>query len=225
MNSFKGIKFLLPKIFRMFVGFIILSIGLVTVYQANIGLGAWEVLHDGIDKQISFITYGQASIIVGLLVLSIGVMAKEKIGIATILNILVLGNVVDLVMYLNIIPKAPNFFVGILMGFIGAAIITFGIYFYISAGLGAGPRDTFLVFATKKTGKPVGLCRSVIELTVVFLGFLLGGRVGVGTVMIALISGPLMQIIFGLVKFDIKSVKHIGLGEFFDILFNKKEVS
>ena len=121
----KGIQFLFPKLLKVFIGFVILAVGIVTIYQANIGLGAWEVLHDGIDKQVSFITYGQASIVIGLIVLSIGVLAKEKIGIATVLNILIIGNIIDAVMWVNIIPKAPNFFVGLIMGILGCAIVTF----------------------------------------------------------------------------------------------------
>ena len=222
MDSVKnGMKVLIPKLCKLILGFFIIAVGIVTVYQANIGLGAWEVLHDGISKTFPIISYGQASIVVGLLVLCVGVAAKEKIGLGTLLNILVIGNMVDLVMWLGFIPEAPNSAIGLIMGVVGTAIHTFGIYFYIAAGLGAGPRDTFLVVATRKTGKPVGLCRCVIELTAVVIGFFMGGSVGLGTIIIALIAGPMMQLIFALVKFDIKSVKHLS---FYDTakLFAKK---
>lgn len=195
------------RIFRVFLGFFALALGIVIMVQSQIGLGAWDVLHDGVSKTFG-ITLGQATMIVGILVLSVSIIARQTMGIATVLNILIIGLIVDIVIYINIIPLAPNFFVGLIMGVISMCIVTFGIYLYVSPGLGAGPRDTFLVLVSKWVNKPVAFCRTFIELSAVIVGFFLGGSVGVGTVMLAVLSGPIMQIEFKLLKFDMKGIKH-----------------
>ena len=208
------------RFIKMLVGFFILALGSVVVYQSKIGLGAWDVLSDGVSKTYG-IQYGDASIFIGIAVLMIGVIAREKIGVGTLLNILCIGKIVNFLLNFNIIPAAPNYFVGILMGIASVFIITFGIYMYISAGFGAGPRDTFLTFVTKKTGKPVGSCRMVIELCAVVVGFCFGGSVGLGTILMAVLSGPVTKLVFGAMKFDIKAVNHMGIGAFFQAVVKK----
>lgn len=208
------------RFLKMLLGFFILAVGSVVVYQSKIGLGAWDVLNDGVSKTYG-IQFGDASIYIGIAVLLVGVIAKERIGIGTLLNILCIGKIINVLLQFNIIPQAPNYVVGVLMGVCSVFITTFGIYMYISAGFGAGPRDTFLTFVTRKTGKSVGSCRMVIELCAVLTGFLFGGSVGLGTILMAVLSGPVTKLVFGVMKFEIKAVPHIGIGEFFGKLFQK----
>lgn len=211
---------LAKRFLKMLLGFFILAIGSVVVYQSKIGLGAWDVLNDGVSKTYG-VQFGDASIYIGIFVLLIGVIAKERVGIGTLLNIMCIGKIINFLLQFQIIPQAPNYIVGILMGISSVFITTFGIYMYISAGFGAGPRDTFLTFVTRKTGKPVGSCRMVIELCAVFIGFLFGGSVGLGTILMAVLSGPVTKLVFGVMKFDIKGISHMGIGQFFGKLFQK----
>lgn len=90
----------------------------------------------------------------------------------------------------------------------GLFIISFGSYFYIGSGFGAGPRDSLMVALQRKTGLPVGLCRGILEGSVVLIGWLLGGPVGIGTVIAAFGIGFCIQIVFAIMKFDATSVKH-----------------
>lgn len=100
----------------------------------------------------------------------------EKLGLGTILNMLLIGVFIDLLYGANIIPVTDNFIVGLLMVILGLFIIAFASYFYIGSGFGAGPRDSMMVALNRKTGLPVGVCRGTIELLAVFVGWRLGGK-------------------------------------------------
>ena len=83
-----------------------------------------------------------------------------------------------------------------------------GIWLYISAAMGAGPRDSLMVILARRTGKPVGACRACVEALALLAGWALGGQVGMGTILFTLMGGPIMQLVFRLVKFDVKAVRH-----------------
>lgn len=192
----------------LFVGFFLLALASVFMKQANIGLGPWDALHDGTSRQTP-LTYGQASMAVGLLIVVVDFLCKERLGFGTLLNIFVIGLLIDLVLEAGLIPKMSGAFLpGLLYGFCGMVLMALGIWLYISAAMGAGPRDSLMVILTRRTGKPVGLCRATVEGVALVLGFLLGGQVGLGTVVFTLLGGPVMQVVFRLVHFDVKAVHH-----------------
>lgn len=132
----------LLKFFRLIAGFIFCASSTIFMLNSNLGLSPWDVFHQGISR-LTGITIGQASIIIGILFVIIGMCFGQRLGIGTILNMILVGQFIDLIMYLNIIPEATNMITGILMMIIGMLLMGYGCYLYISCGLGCGPRDGF----------------------------------------------------------------------------------
>ncbi|MCI8934646.1 MAG: hypothetical protein HFE80_09085 [Clostridiaceae bacterium] len=204
----KGLWVLGKKALLLFVGFFVLALASVLLKQANIGLGPWDALHDGISRQTP-LTYGQASIAVGLAIVAVDFLCKERLGFGTLLNILVIGTFVDILLAAGWIPKLSGAFLpGLIYGTLGVTLMAVGIWLYISAAMGAGPRDSLMVILARRTGKPVGACRACVEALALLAGWALGGQVGMGTILFTLMGGPIMQLVFRLVKFDVKAVRH-----------------
>jgi uncharacterized protein len=192
---------------RLFVGVFLFAVGIVMTINANLGLAPWDIFHQGLTKLIP-ITMGQASISVGLILVIVNIFLGERIGWGTICNMLFIGIFMDMLMLNHLIPTFSNRFSSAIMLLLGMFIIGVGSCFYIGAGLGSGPRDGLMVALTKRTNKPVRFIRNCIELSVLALGFLLGGYAGIGTIIIALGIGYFVQFAFKLFKFDVSKVKH-----------------
>lgn len=200
------------RLLRLIVGLFLYSLGIVITIRANIGYAPWDVFHAGLGK-IMDINIGTASIIIGIIIVAVTVLLGEKLGLGSILNMLLIGVFVDLLLSLNLIPVAGNFVPGIIMLITGLFVIAFASYFYISSAFGAGPRDSLMVAVTRITRLPVGVCRGAIEGLAVLVGWRLGGMVGAGTVISALAIGVCVQITFKLLKFDAAEVKHETLDQ------------
>lgn len=195
------------KFIKLNLGLLLFAFGIFATLQANIGAAPWDAFHQGLALKMN-LTFGQASIIVGATIVVINIFFKEKIGIGTLLNILIIGLLIDLFYQINLLPKMTHLASGIGLMVLGMVIIAFATYYYIDAGLGIGPRDGLMVIMVKLTNKPVGLIRLLIESSVLLVGYLLGGQVGIGTIILALGMGPIIQIVFGLLNFKIEHVKH-----------------
>ncbi len=194
---------------KLIFGLFLYALGLVLSINANIGLAPWDAFTIGVS-QVSSISYGKVSIITGIFILFIVVrFLKEKIGIGTVLNTVLIGVFVDIIQYLNLIPYLTNFFLGILMLLCGQFVVSLASYFYISTGFGCGPRDSLMVGLSKKfTNTPIGAIRGGIEGTVLFIGWLLGAKVGLGTLIAVFGMGFIIQTTFKLLHFDVKSIVH-----------------
>ena len=141
---------------------------------------------------------------------------SQKLGIGSILNMILIGSFINLIMTNEWLPIFSNLYIRLLTIPIGMLVMGLGTYFHINAGFGAGPRDSLMVIIMKKTNKSVGFARNSIEITVLVLGYLLGGPVGVGTVVISLGLGICVQFVFNLLDFDPKIVEHRGLADEID---------
>ena len=192
---------------RLFLGLFLYAVGIVMTINAKLGLGPWDVFHQGLSLTIG-ITMGQASIAMGIIIVIINYFVGEKLGWGTLSNMLFIGIFMDILMLNNLIPIYKNILFQVMMMLGGMFVIGLASYFYIGAGLGAGPRDGLMVLLTKKTGKSVRFVRNCIEITVLIAGYFLGGFVGVGTIIIALGIGYFVQLVFKLFSFDVKAVKH-----------------
>lgn len=210
------------RFIKLNFGLFLYGLGIIVTMRANVGYAPWEVLHSGISQTLG-VSIGLVNTAVGALIVAIVFMLGEKIGLGTIFNMFMIGLFMDLILYLDFIPLFDNFWIGSLVLIIGLFIISLGTYFYISSAFGAGPRDSLMVAVTRKTGLPVGLCRGILEVSVVFIGWLLGGMVGLGTVISAFAIGFCVQITFKLVKFDPIQVKHETFGVMFHNLRNLKK--
>lgn len=173
------------------VGLIICGLAFALMLQATIGLDPWDAFHQGLSK-ITGVPIGIVVIIVGFAVLGLWYFLKQKLGIGTILNAITIGLAIDF--FIAVIPVAANFWWGLLY-FVGAIVINgLGIAMYVGGGLGPGPRDGLMTGLVRRTGKPLWLVRTAIEVVVLVLGWAFGGAIGLGTVLYAFGIGPVAHI-------------------------------
>lgn len=197
---------------NLIFGLFLYALGIAITMEANLGYAPWDVFHQGISNMIG-ITIGNASILVGLIICVTVALAGEKLGLGTILNMILIGFFLDLILALDRIPLMKDFLPGVIMMIVGLFVISIATYFYLGSGFGAGPRDGLMVVLERKTGLPVGLCRAILESMVVFLGWLMGGPVGLGTAFAAFGIGFCIQVTFMFFKFRATEVRHETLKE------------
>lgn len=195
------------RLVRLVVGLFLFALGIVMSINAGLGVAPWDVFHQGLSKQLN-ITMGMASIAVGAIVIILNIILGQPIGWATVSNMLLIGSFMDLLMLNNLIPSFQGLLPSLILLVIGLFIEGIGCWLYISAGLGAGPRDGLMVILTKRTGKSVRFVKTIVEIGATAVGFILGGSLGIGTLIMAVLGGPIFQYVFKLVKFDVKDVKH-----------------
>ena len=136
----------------------------------------------------------------------------ERFGLGTILNAVLIGFGVDVLQYYHAVPLIENYWLGIIVMFLGQFSISLGTYFYISAGLGSGPRDSLMIGLKRRLPKvPIGMIRGLIEGSVLLAGWLLGAKVGLGTIIAAFGISTILQLTFNWLHFDAKSVQHEGI--------------
>ena len=184
----------MPLLARRYIqavtGITMIGIGVAFNYMANLGLGPWGVLHDGISKTIS-ITYGQAGILTSLISLLLWIPLKQKPGIATIFDAFWIGLTADFV--INLIPDAPSLVIQIIYLITGITLIGLGTAIYVGGDLGAGPRDGIMV-GLEKLGLKIGTARTLLEFVAFSIGFLLGGKIGIASIIIVLSIGRVLQV-------------------------------
>jgi uncharacterized protein len=182
---------LIPRFLIYFFGLLIMALGIVLILKANLGATPWDVLHVGLYYQFG-LTIGSWSIIVGLVILGMSAILTKKIPqIGAFINMLSVGIFIDMYLFLPFI-QTPNSFIGkAFMFLIGLVIMCYGMGFYISPNLGAGPRDSLMLALTSRTGWKVRNIRGTMEIFVLLIGWLLGGPVSFGTFMLSLLIGPL----------------------------------
>ncbi|MEA2023235.1 MAG: hypothetical protein U9N79_02960 [Actinomycetota bacterium] len=190
MLPFPPIHELGPRLARLMFGLVLFGIGLSLMVVADLGLSPWDVLHQGISIHTG-IPIGTVVIITGFAVLLMWIPLKERVGIGTIANAIVIGLVLDGM--LLILPETLENMVLRWVAMLGGVLlVAIGSGFYIGAGLGPGPRDGLMTGLARR-GIPLAWNRAGIEITVLVAGWLLGGTVGVGTVVFAFGMGPLVH--------------------------------
>lgn len=214
-------KKIVLSIIRLFSGYFLYALGIVMSINANLGIAPWDVLNQGIGNVFN-ISIGKASIIVGLIIVLVDIYLGENIGWGTVCNMLFIGIFIDILMASNLVPKFDSFFPSLLLILVGLLVIGFACYLYIGAGYGIGPRDGLMVALTKKTKKSVKFVKNTIEVTVLILGYLLGGSVGIGTAVMSIGGGYFFEFVFKLVNFNVAEVKHRYIGD--DIRFIKEKL-
>jgi len=181
---------------RLISGLVLCGIAYAFIIEADLGLDPWNILHQGVSKHTS-IPIGQVSVLVGMIVLLGWIPLRQRIGLGTVLNTLLIGSVMDLVLGPLPEPQSTSARWAYLVA--GLALIGLGIGMYIGARLGPGPRDGIMTGVAQR-GPSIRLVRTVIELAALVVGWLLGGSLGIGTVLFALTVGPNVQ--FWLPRFD-----------------------
>jgi len=174
---------------RLLIGLVLCGWGIATMVASELGLGPWDVLHQGLSNLLG-IPIGTMGIFVGIIVLALWLPLHERPGLGTVLNVLVIGIVIDITLLW--LPTPDSLLLRVLLMLGGPLLFAIGSGFYIGSGLGAGPRDGVMTGLARR-GWPVGVARAAIELTVLALGWFLGGTVGLGTLLFAVLIGPLVH--------------------------------
>jgi len=182
---------------QFWLGIVLLGAGITLMVRADIGLGPWDVLHQGISFRTD-IGIGTASILVGFGIMLFWLPLGERPGPGTILNIIFAGTFTNV--FLGLLPPLPTLLGGawllpaqVAQMVLGTVSLGVGSGLYVSAGLGAGPRDGVMMGLVRRTGLSVRLIRTGIEMVALTVGWLLGGTLGLGTLIFAFGVGPVIQ--------------------------------
>ena len=203
------------------VSLFINGFGVYLTIQANIGAGPWDVLNLGVSKSLG-ILYGTASIAVSFTILIIDILLGEPIGIAMFIDAVVVGKSVDFFNLIGAVPACRSLLTGIPVMIVGLFIMAYTQYTYMIASLGCGPRDTLLVGLAKRVRRvPIGLVSITLLSLATLIGWLLGGPVGVGTLICAFGTGPIMQLAFTTVHFEATGVRHQRLSDSLRVVLSK----
>lgn len=164
--------------------------GETLIVKSNLGAAPWTVLALGVDNFTPF-GLGSTTLMISVFVLMVWVPLRLKLGLGTVLNALIVA--MSLGVFIPIVPAPTNALWQALYLVAGIVILGVGTCFYLSCHMGGGPRDGLLVGIWQKTNKSIGFVRTIIEISVCGMGFLLGGTVGIGTILFALGIGQVMQ--------------------------------
>ena len=192
-------------------GLFVFAIGVYLTIQANIGVAPWDVLNQGLTKRTGFL-YGNVMIMVSLTVILLDVLMKEPIGMGMLLDTLVVGKTVDLMNWLDLVKPRQTLWGGVLLLLAGILLLAVGMRIYMALGLGCGPRDTFLVALCKRFPRmTIGMLNIIMWATVTLIGWILGGQVGLGTVVSVVAMGPILQTLCTMTHFNAADVVHQNL--------------
>ena len=179
------------RVIQLLVGLFLYGAGCALTIEAGLGVDPWTVFAQGLSIHTG-IGIGWITNILGFFVLLLWIPLRQKPGVGTIANILLVGTSMQATLWL--VPPAAGIFsqIGLLLAGIVLVAVASGLY--IGARFGPGPRDGLMTGMNMRLGWPIWLCRALVELTVLLIGWLLGGTVGIGTVLFALLIGPLVHV-------------------------------
>ena len=178
------------RIGQLLVGLFLYGIGIAFIVRGAIGAAPWDVLTQGIARHVP-LTFGMITILVSVVVLLLWIPLRQRPGVGTVLNALLVGPSADVGFLL--IPETDSLWIRIPFFVIGLLLLSAATGLYIGASFGPGPRDGLMTGLHRRSGWPIWLVRTGLEVTVVAAGWALGGNVGIGTVAFALLVGPLCQ--------------------------------
>lgn len=195
------------RVASLFAGLTLIAVAIVSLLESRLGLAPWDVLHLGLARHSS-LEIGTASIVVGLVVLFLAWGLGQRPGFGTVANAVVIGAIVEILRSLGWVEGLAD---GVLptralLLVVGVAVFGLGSALYISAGLGAGPRDSLMLVLARRTGVRIAIVRASLEIVALSIGWTLGGTVGLGTLAVALLLGPTVEGAFWLLL-------HLGLAE------------
>ncbi len=180
---------------KLFAGLVTFALGIGFMIDARVGIPSWDVLHQGLSR-VTGVAIGHVTTLISIPILLLWIPLRERPGVATIANAIVIGQTLNVI--LPRLPKPEALPLQLLQMVIGVLVVALGTAIYISAQLGRGPRDGLMTGLARRTGYSVAACRTAIELSVLAVGWLLGGNAGIGTLVFALGIGPAIQFFFKL---------------------------
>ena len=193
---------------KIVAGLLVFSFGVHLTIYANIGLAPWDCLGMGIAKHTP-LNYGIAMTLIAVVILLIDIALKERIGFGTIIDALLTGNFVQMFNSINPLPENQNLWAGVGIMLVGFVFMALGMWIYMSAEQCCGPRDSLLVGLGKRMPKvPIGIVEVLLWAVVLLIGWLLGGPVGIGTLLSTFGAGLVMQLVYNLIRFEPRNLKH-----------------
>jgi uncharacterized membrane protein YczE len=180
------------RLAQLYAGLVLYGASMALMIRAGLGLDPWDVLHQGLAERVP-LSFGEVTIVVGALVLLAWIPLRQWPGFGTVSNVVVIGLAVDATLTALPAPDAMALRIGFMLAGVGLNGVASAAY--IGARLGPGPRDGLMTGLVRRTGRSVRLVRTSIEVAVLVAGWLLGGTVGVGTVVYALAIGPLVHVL------------------------------
>ena len=193
---------------RIILGLLVFAFGVHLTIYANIGLAPWDCLGMGIALHTP-LNYGLSMTMIALVVLGIDLLLKERIGFGTIIDAVLTGNFVQMFNDLNPLAENRNTWAGILIMLAGFVFMALGMWIYMKGEQCCGPRDSLLVGLGKRLPKvPIGVVEVLLWAAVLLAGWLLGGPVGIGTLISTFGAGLVMQLVYNLVRFEPRNVRH-----------------
>lgn len=178
------------RLVQLYAGLVLYGVSMALLVRSGLGVMPWDVLHQGLARQLGW-SLGVVTIVVGALVLLAWIPLRERPGLGTVSNVVVIGLALDVA--LAVLPEPSSLPLRVALVPAGVLLNAVATAAYIGVHLGPGPRDGLMTGLVRRTGRSVRLVRTSIEVTVVVLGWLLGGTLGVATVLYALAIGPLVH--------------------------------
>ncbi|SEA46511.1 membrane protein YczE [Leifsonia sp. 21MFCrub1.1] len=179
------------RLVQLLIGLFLYGIAIALMVRAGIGLSPWDVLAQGLSLKTG-IPFGFVTNLVGLVVLAFWIPLRQRPGLGTVLNVLLVGPSAQL--GLDLLPQQTELWAQVLFFVAGLALLAVATGLYIGPRLGPGPRDGLMTGLHARTGRPIWMVRTAIEVTVLIVGWVLGGNVGIGTLAFALLVGPLCSV-------------------------------
>ena len=194
-------------------GLAVFAFGVHLTIYANIGLAPWDCLGMGISNH-TVLSYGLAMTATSFVVLFIDLLLRERIGYGTIIDAMLTGNLIQLFINIDPLPENHSLWIGIAAMLIGFVFMALGMMIYMKAAQCCGPRDALLVGIGKwMPAIPIGVVEIILWAAVLLAGWLLGGPVGIGTLISTFGAGAVMQLVYSWFHFEPREIKHRGVAE------------
>ena len=185
------------RVAQLLVGLFLYGFAIAMMIRAGLGIAPWDVLSQGIVLHTG-ISYAVVTNVIGALVLLLWIPIRQKPGIGTVVNVLMIGPSIEI--GLALLPQTDDLVARILLLAGGLVVLALATGLYIGARFGPGPRDGLMTGIHRRTGWPIWVVRTSIEVTVLAIGWLLGGNVGLGTLAFALLIGPMVNVTIPLLR-------------------------
>ena len=222
MNKERSAKtVILLEWLRIALGLLVFAFGVHLTIFANIGLAPWDCLGMGIAAHTP-LNYGLSMTCIALLVLGVDLLLRERIGCGTVIDALLTGNFVQMYSDLNPFPLNTRLWLGVLLMLVGFVFMALGMWIYMRAQQGCGPRDSLLVGLGKRLPRvPIGVVEILLWAAVLLAGWLLGGPVGIGTLISTFGAGAVMQLVYNVIRFEPRDLRHRSLTETLRVLLGR----
>lgn len=208
------------SLFRVLFGLVIYSFGVYLTIYANIGLAPWDCLGMGITKHTP-LNYGSSMVLIGVCAIVIQLILRERIGFAALFDALITGRLTQFFIDISPYPENHSLWLGIVFMLFGFLFIAFGMYVYMSAECGCGPKDGLMIAIGKRLPKiPIGIVEILLWPVATLIGWLLGGSVGIGTVISTFSAGAVMHLFYTVIHFEPRKLRHRSIKDTFSILFD-----